>query len=300
MKKFVFFCKSYIGDIDRVLNLINSVKKYNCDNIPFYLSVPSDDYMLFKSKIGENVNIICDESIYANLLTEHLDDFSAGYINQQILKLNFWKTEIAENYLCLDSDSYFIKDFYLSDFMYNDQVPYSILYQWEEHFLNREYIHLVKDYYIFNLDKIKKTLNIKNTRYLTCCGFSILSAKVLKSFEENFLKPNNLTYIDILKISPLEFSWYSQWLLKENDIEIQPKNQLFKIFHYKNEYESIKKKKITEKDIAEMYLGICMNSNWQNCNVPIIYRDPNLFFILFNKQVKIRFNKIFRGLLKRI
>ena len=36
---------------------------------------------------------------------------------------------ICENYLCIDSDSEFIRDFYYSDFMYNDNTPYTIMHE---------------------------------------------------------------------------------------------------------------------------------------------------------------------------
>ncbi len=300
LDKFALFCKSYKGDLDRVLNLVESFEKHNKDNIPFYISVPQEDYELFRNKIPKTITLITDESIEKTLLDTNLGAFSAGYINQQIIKMNFWKTGYAENYLCVDSDSYFIKDFYFTDYMYNEETPYTILYQWEEHFYNKKYIHLAKDYYKFHLDNIKTALNIHDSRYITCCGFAIFSSKVLKSFEDGYLKPNNLTYVDIFKIAPLEFSWYNQWLLKTNTIEIQVKNQLFKIFHYESQYKESRKQLITEEEISEMYLGICMNSNWISGNVPIKYENPNVFFYNLKQKFKIRFYKIFRGILRKV
>ena len=38
---------------------------------------------------------------------------SAGYINQEIVKLCFWETGLADNYLCLDSDAEFVRDFHV-------------------------------------------------------------------------------------------------------------------------------------------------------------------------------------------
>jgi hypothetical protein len=37
MENIVLYCKSYDRDLDRVIELSNSIKKYNKDNIPFYI-----------------------------------------------------------------------------------------------------------------------------------------------------------------------------------------------------------------------------------------------------------------------
>ena len=51
MNNIVLYCKSYSRDIDRVIALIDSVKKYNVDNIPMFISVPSSDLSLFKNRM---------------------------------------------------------------------------------------------------------------------------------------------------------------------------------------------------------------------------------------------------------
>ena len=48
-------------------------------------------------------------------------------IMQQIVKSEFWRLELAENFLIIDSDSYFIKEFSLQDFMFDDLTPYTIM-----------------------------------------------------------------------------------------------------------------------------------------------------------------------------
>ena len=119
MEKVVLYCKSFHRDVDRVVNLQESIDKHNIDNIPFYVSVPQQDVELFKSKGIRN--IVEDESIYQSN--------SSGWIQQQIVKSNFWKLGLCENYVCIDSDGYFIKDFYITDFMYDDQTPYTVIHE---------------------------------------------------------------------------------------------------------------------------------------------------------------------------
>jgi len=48
MENIILFIKSYRGDLQRCVALAESIEKYNKDNIPFYISVPTDDIELFK------------------------------------------------------------------------------------------------------------------------------------------------------------------------------------------------------------------------------------------------------------
>jgi hypothetical protein len=53
MNDIVLYCKSYHKDIERVKILLNSIEQYNIDNIPFYISVPSQDISLFKKSLNK-------------------------------------------------------------------------------------------------------------------------------------------------------------------------------------------------------------------------------------------------------
>lgn len=282
MYDIVLFCKTYRGDLNVLLRLANSINNHNKDNIPVYISVPKSDYNLFKDKLNNyNINLITDESVCTELAKKNVRNWTPGYINQQIVKITFWKAGYSENYLCLDSDAYFIRDFYISDFMYDDQTPYSVLYEWEEHFLDKGYLNWV-DIHKENIDKIKDKIKLKTSKYITCCGLAILSKKVLESFEKNYLVPNNLSYIDIISYAPFEFSWYNQWLLKDRTIPIMPIGQLFKIFHYRKQYVQTRKKLINEADISIMYIGVVLNSNWSPIPAPERYKNCSKFQILIS------------------
>ena len=98
MNKIVLYCKSYKNDLDRVIILSKSINNHNIDNLPFYISVPEEDIELFKSNIKyDNVIILSDKEI---------DSENSGWVGQQIVKSQFWKLGICDNYVCLDSDTY--------------------------------------------------------------------------------------------------------------------------------------------------------------------------------------------------
>ena len=69
METVVLYCKSYHLDVHRAKSLLDSINKYNVDNIPFYISVPESDMHLFKKELGEsNYTLLKDEDI--DTLTE--------------------------------------------------------------------------------------------------------------------------------------------------------------------------------------------------------------------------------------
>jgi hypothetical protein len=122
-KKIYLLCKSYSKDLNRALRLIRSIEKHNKDKIPFYMVVPEVDRSIFEQKIGEintHVNWFSDEQIVnANPMADiNFYKEYRGYLSQQIIKSEFWRMFDHENYdityISLDSDCFFIRDFYLS------------------------------------------------------------------------------------------------------------------------------------------------------------------------------------------
>ena len=133
----VIFCKTFIRDIDCFLIQAKSVKNFNVDNIPYYISVPTEDIAEFeklKEKYALTYEILADESI-SQLLTENeykSSAFNVNYINQQLVKLEFSKTNIAKHYIVLDCDCYFIRNFHISDFLLDSDTPYLPLTEGEK------------------------------------------------------------------------------------------------------------------------------------------------------------------------
>ena len=89
-----------------------------------------------------------------------------------------------------------------------------------------------------------------------------------KSLEEHYSIPNKLTFEDFLSYSHSEFSWYGESLLAFKSIDIYPAEPLFKVFHYPLQYIEYKNSNVSEEMIAENYMGIVLQSNF---NAPLNY-----------------------------
>jgi hypothetical protein len=267
MHDIILYCKSYAGDVQRVKKLKSSIEKYNRDNIPFYISCPKKDKQLFEDTLGkENYTLLLDEDIIT--LKYPLD----GWRSQQIVKSSIHKLKITKNYLCLDSDAYFITDFYESDFIAKDDIPYTLIHE------NKEISQYKKSLFNSNFSKgaYKEALDayreVFNSEYKKLYDYGpnpyIWSCKVWEHFEKNYLNPNKLTLESFMiqmeqqyNIQMREAITYGEYLLNTQLFEIIPSGPLFKVYHWKEMVDFEQKTGLfDEEKLAESYLGIIYQS----------------------------------------
>jgi hypothetical protein len=258
MNKIVLYCKSYHKDVERAKILLDSIIKYNADNIPFYISVPETDVELFQTTLGtEHYTLIPDQSIDTN---------NEGWKGQQIVKSQFWKLGLCENYVCVDSDCFFIKPFHVKDFMFNDDTPYTICHEYKSFFEFLDKHPLEFDPYQSFLQErlqIMELFGREGVVYDFGPGPTIWSTKVWKSLEENYIQPNGLKFSDLIQANGSEFTWYGEWILRTQEIRLIPKGPLFKNYHYPNQFEYDKHFNYDIQKIAKLYLGIGMQSIYE-------------------------------------
>lgn len=275
MDNLVFVLKTYKADLLTANRLLKSFIKYNCDKIKIYVIA---ERAIKNHLIEHNTIIFLDElSFDQKLFLKSDSNFSKGYLDQQIIKLSFWELGLSKNYFCIDSDAYFTKPFFLKDF-YKNSKPINFFSNEDELVLDNKYYN----FYLKNLYKyreiILRNLEIKNSsNLLNCHGNSTINVEVIKSFKNEILENQNLTYRDIIKKAPIEFSWYFYWLQKQGFKGF--KEIPFKIFHtpqqyfYSLIYSSI-------EDINRKYLGILINSNWSKQLKILNYGDISLHLLI--------------------
>lgn len=265
--KIVLYCKSFAGDVKRCVILFESIKKHNKDKIPFYISVPVEDIHLFQDMLGLSSDyiLISDKDIIR-------ENFAQSWKNQQIVKMMFWKTGLTENYVVLDSDSYFIKDFYMKDFLVNyktpldDAIPYTVMHEQKDLFSwtskhVKELGFDPKKSFAECRQPIMDLFDRKGRLYDFGPSPVIWSSKVWESMEEEYIKPNNLTFQGLIDTISSEFSWYGEWLLVKKSIELWPIEPVFKVMAYLLQYQQYKTLGYDENHWSSNYLGIVMQSS---------------------------------------
>lgn len=267
--KLALYCKTYPGDFDRVVKLIDSIKLYNKDNLPLFISTEGKYRELLESKIGtEGYTYIPDEDMFIPSLP------MAGWEHQMLVKLNVFKCILSDNILLLDSDAYFIRDFYEADFIAYDNIPYTIIH---ENVQVSEYEALLKggDYSKTGYAKAVKAYRTifggkSNRIYDYGPNPHLWNRKVLEHFNDNYLKKYNFTLEQFsfnmksqFDIHFRETLTYGEYLLATKVIDIVPCGPLFKVYHWKELYDFESKLDwVKEEEIRKTYLGIIKQSNW--------------------------------------
>jgi hypothetical protein len=256
----------------------------------------SNELVLFKKFESKNIIVLNQEKLGHYLVNDFsINNTRPGYVNQSILKLSFWELGLLDNYFCIDSEAVFIDDFYLKDFITENDSPYSFLIEdnelkvdpkfYLEHGIGRDR----------SLKKIKKYLELNKHVLLTNHGHCTFSSLVLRSFKNQVLIKNKISYKDLMKISGYEFSWYNFYLQKTKLIEILVREPIIKLFHDFRSYNEYLSRNIKLEDIKRGYKAYIINSNFSRDSGVINYGDktyvPTYKDIL--NQLKILINLIF-------
>ena len=253
--------KSYLPDIDYAKRFIGSFNKYAAESIPLYVVVPDSDMNAFAEIVGESGEVL-PESLWAEYLVDYqIDGNSPGYINQEIIKLAFAEKGLLANYLCADSEAVFIRPFSRADFMADSTTPFTFVT--EDHELQVDPIYF--DRYgrarEGSLIRIREYLDLPLTPFSTCHNMAVFSSVALAALRD-FMAQRELTYADLLQISPYEFSWYNFWIEKSESIPRITREPIFEMLHMPHHQLSYALKGIKIDDLARGYVGVVVNSGY--------------------------------------
>jgi len=290
LKDLVLYCKSYHRDFLRLKRLLESIQKYNVNQIPFYISTPEDQFEELKNILGSSEGYlwVSDESIVAAnpRTTPGIEKTRSGSLAQQAIKSEFWRLGISENYVCLDSDCIFLKEFSHKDFIASDGNPYTVIYQ------NKEFFQLaidrknpkVEENLRLEGDRVKALFDREGPNYYCPCPPFIWSAKVWRSLDEQFLIPRGLTFWDLSTPEHPETLLYLEALLKFQAIPLHPVEQLFRIYYYDWQFYLLLRLGESENKIKSNYLGVIYQSNWDSDLD--LGRSGKSFLSLTNRKLK--------------
>ena len=273
--------KTYSKDFKYVQNLIESYHTHNADDITLYILAPKEDNALFSQFSCATIVVVSEETIPVRYFETSLGEISKGYLNQQVVKLAFWKLGLCENYLCLDSDVVFIRNFGYSDFLTPSGQPYTVLIEDRDLQSDPEYYAAQWQDRSESLQKIQEYLGFdKHLKLQTCHGMQIFSSLVLAKMEAELLEKQGLKYIDLLTISGYEFSWYNYYL-QGLDAKIYTREPYFKLYSSPRALIRDQVLGVTLEDLARGYLGLIINSNLgKSREIPVSYNPPLLKYLL--------------------
>ena len=266
----VLYCKSYRRDVLRVRRLLDSIGRHNVERLPVFVSMPREDRSLFEEQLGrcENCRLIDDEDIVAaNPRVDVAKTLGVpGRLSQAIVKSEFWRLGHCTNYVCIDADSVFIADFRAGDFVAPDGDCYTVIHQ------NKDLLQLASNR---GVGKVAAEFKQEVARFAPIFGRDgpaysfapspfLWSAKVWDSLDRLYLQPRNMTLWDAVTEKLPESLWYGEALLAYQAIPMRPIEPLFRVYHYNWQFYAMQRLGETEAKVADNYLGVIYQSNWQH------------------------------------
>lgn len=264
---FSLVVKSYFNDLNRAARLVKSIREYNRDRIPLYLIIPSEDLRSFKDKLGtEEINFLTDSAVLGLTMgfSKAKEISLPPSIMQQVIKSEFWRLELAENFLIIDSDSYFIRDFFIKDFMFNEDTPYTIMNEgrhqldWAARAGNNRFI---RDYHELR-EKALGLFGRVGPHFDFAPTPMICSSKVWRAMFEKVAKPVGESFYDQIVRFPCETQWYGEFLLHDQTIPIIPREPLFKVWGFEDQWKEGISLGESDEVLAQNYLGVIDQSYW--------------------------------------
>ncbi len=183
---------------------------------------------------------LSDEDVVGTNPSIDMSIFQAlpGHISQQIVKAEFWRVNPNENYVCIDSDSRFIRDFFASDFLSPDGDPYTILHEGKM-FLQFCLVNGIREtelYFEQMSQEMRECFNRQGPSY-SYNPFPVIWSKKVWSALNRQMQADGSNILDAIVAHPYESSWYGEALLKYGSIPLLPKEPIFKAYLYLEEYE---------------------------------------------------------------
>jgi hypothetical protein len=268
MRPLVLYCKSYSTDLRRVVRLAQSVRQFNREELPFYVSTPRAELPLFRAHLsGLVTELLADEDIIA--ASPRIDAAQVarmpGHLSQQVVKSEFWRLGLSETYLCLDSDGMFIRPFGLVDFLAPDGTPYTVMD--EAHDLLEDAIRHRRGRVVHDFnreaDLIQKLFGRTGRRY-SFGPFPLLWHRaVWQSLDEHYLLPRGMSFADAITQAPIESRWYGEALLAYQAIKLLPCQALFKVYHYAWQFDQDRRRGFGTQEVAQLYCGVIYQSAWE-------------------------------------
>lgn len=262
------YCKSYRTDLKRAIRLAKSIRQFNAQNIPFYLSAPAVDIPLFKEHLASfDVEVIADDLILQQNPGLNIDRIKSlpGSISQQVIKSEFWRLGLSDVYVCLDSDAVFIRPFYESDFLWENGLPYTVMdegHELLEASLSTGMPQVVRNF--FNEAADVQNRFDRTGKAFAFGPFPVLWHKsVWTSLETQYLTPRGMSLLDAILLAPLESRWYGEALLRYRAIPLMPCQPLFKVYHYAWQLDKDQRAHIGMDQLAHLYSGVIYQSAWE-------------------------------------
>lgn len=230
--------KSFKRDLERSVILYKSFERYffEADKTPFYIVIPVRDWDLFTNRfknLKDNKEIknlpkfITEQEVFERC--NEPDVSENGNVAQQVVKLCFGSTKIAKNYIMIDSDNYFTKNFNPKVLFENGilktfawKLPTEVVEKNKHTKLNccikpvlrRDTFSSAYDMQSF----IKNFFGNKNKDFYAFVGSPFFfNSDALARMKKFMNDKGGYKFSTIIRLIPFEMQWYGEYMLQNEN-----------------------------------------------------------------------------------
>ncbi len=238
---FAIFCKSYKNDLEKSLFMYQSVEKNLKEDYPFFMVVPEKDITIFKNsfndlkkenKIKKIPEFLTEEYILqkCNILDKiknGTNRLKSGWSVQQMVKMCIYSTGIAKDYMTVDSDVYFIKDFD-KNILYQDGVLKTVgvkignggekdamkYLSFENNGQESSHKYQTHGYvkYVFKPQYAQNGKSIDYPWHNFISHYALWSSDIMTEMTKYVYDTMHFDIADLINITPWEMQWYGTFI----------------------------------------------------------------------------------------
>ena len=237
---FAFVNVTFSRDLAISLRLYSSYEKFvKPAGEKFYMVVPLQDKKNFEQRFAkalENGEInslpifITNESVYS-LCGDRIAEKAfniMGWMHQKIVKMCFYRTQMADNYMTIDSDTYFTRPFNVS-YMFEQGAAktYSPSKFGTD---NIESFKVKEPKLVEPFLKIKKVLEDNSDEWNNFnSSFGMWSSDFLERLSQIVEKKYGYDFADLIIKAPYENQWYGNFVYMKHKEDFFPVNDIFAV-----------------------------------------------------------------------
>lgn len=266
--------KSHSPDLVYTSRLMASLARFNTDHLPVFLVVPDEDVPAFTTVASGVAELVPESRFGEHLVTEAVNGYSAGYINQEIVKLCFWEAVDLDAYLCLDSDAELVAPLTREHLVSPDGTPYTFLTEDRDLQSDPGYYAAYWVPRMAALERIAEAIGWHERPLRTVHGHALFARRALESFRQDFLAPRGWGYADALRLAPFEPTWYSLWVQHARPIPVIPREPIVKTFHTHRDFLDYRLRGLGPTEAGRGYPIVVVNSNFSRGDGVLDLSDP--------------------------
>jgi hypothetical protein len=263
----LFLC-SYRRDLLRAERLLRSVQRHNVAPLPVCVAVPSADLDLFRERLPEvRATWVTQEEVLDLDPAIGRGRFAqlAGSVRQQVVKIEARRLQLADNLMVLDSDCVFLRDFDAGNLLDAQGVPWSPRNETLLPAADRFGLRRVRADWEGTMAPIREFFGTQRLQPVMHGPAPFLwSPLVWQEVQERWLRPRGWTSVDLIENLRSEFLIYGEAARALRCVPERPCGELFKCYHYIEQWWHDRLRGVTEADIARHHLGVVYQSNWQH------------------------------------